>query len=169
MTAGSPRRRRLANHSHESVATAPDRALAQRSAPRLRQAATPSSRAIAASRHRAARRTSTLRNSGRAGSPRGHAAGQGAGFGGQRTTLVKCTALRYRAVMNQTEPEIWIAACAHCLQKHWRTIDPVQLKDVARELLEHNPLGPIKPADAAALWLRPVAGRSDDGVDATRT
>ena len=55
--------------------------------------------------------------------------------------------------MDSIAANTWIAACAHHLQKHWRTVDPVQLEEVAKELLENKPL---EPADEAALWLQPV-------------
>lgn len=58
--------------------------------------------------------------------------------------------------MDDIAANTWIAACAHHLQKHWRTVDPVQLEEVAKELLENTQLQPLEPADAAALWLRPV-------------
>ena len=72
--------------------------------------------------------------------------------------LDKYPVLGYACDMDQTNAETWVAACAHCLQKHWRTVDPAQLEEVARELLEHKGLGPMAPAEAAELWLRPVAG-----------
>ena len=58
--------------------------------------------------------------------------------------------------MDDIAANTWVAACAHHLQKHWRTVDPVQLEEAARELLNNAQLQPLAPADAAALWLRPV-------------
>lgn len=58
--------------------------------------------------------------------------------------------------MDDIAANTWVAACAHHLQKHWRTVDPTQLEEVARELLENTQLRPLEPADAAALWLQPV-------------
>ena len=64
---------------------------------------------------------------------------------------------RYAAAMDDIAANTWVAACAHHLQKHWRTVDPTQLEEVARELLDNTQLQPLEPADAAALWLQPVA------------
>ncbi|WP_371437576.1 hypothetical protein [Polaromonas sp.] len=52
--------------------------------------------------------------------------------------------------------DIWIAACAHRLQQRWRTVDPLQLEEVADELLHDARLGCMAPADAADVWLQPV-------------
>lgn len=58
--------------------------------------------------------------------------------------------------MDEITATMWIQACAHCLQKKWRTVDPVQLEEVARELLDRGELPPMAPAEAAALWLQPI-------------
>ncbi len=57
--------------------------------------------------------------------------------------------------MPETE---WIAACAHGLQKHWRTVDPEELEAVAAELSHDQHLRVMRPADAAVEWLKPVTG-----------
>jgi len=54
------------------------------------------------------------------------------------------------------EREIWIALCAHRLQRQWRTVDPAQLDEVAGDLWNDERLRQLAPADAAADWLRPV-------------
>ena len=56
--------------------------------------------------------------------------------------------------------QIWVAACAHELQRRWRTVEPEQLEEVACELWQDEHLGVMPPAEAAAQWLRPIeAGR----------
>lgn len=52
--------------------------------------------------------------------------------------------------------EIWIAVCAHRLQRQWRTIDPEQLDEVAAELLRDERLREMPPDAAAVAWLGPV-------------
>jgi len=54
--------------------------------------------------------------------------------------------------------DIWIAVCAHRLQRQWRTVDPEQLDEVAGDLWNDERLRQLPPADAAVDWLRPVAG-----------
>jgi hypothetical protein len=57
------------------------------------------------------------------------------------------------------EREIWIAACAHRLQLHWRTVDPLELEEVADTLWCRPELRDLPPAEAAAKWLVPVSER----------
>ncbi len=57
----------------------------------------------------------------------------------------------------ETTTEIWIAACAHQLQRHWRTVDPEQLEEVAADLWRDETLRALAPAEAAVVWLEPVA------------
>ena len=52
--------------------------------------------------------------------------------------------------------EIWIAACAHELQRRWRTVEPAQLEEVAADLWRSSTLRKLTPAKAAVEWLRPV-------------
>jgi hypothetical protein len=52
--------------------------------------------------------------------------------------------------------EIWIAACAHALQRHWRTVDPEQLEELACDLWRDERLRGMAPNDAARTWLEPV-------------
>ena len=59
--------------------------------------------------------------------------------------------------MEMTE-EIWIAACAHELQRRWRTVDPEQLEELAADLWEVATLRILSPAQAAKTWLQPVIG-----------
>ena len=53
--------------------------------------------------------------------------------------------------------ELWIAACAHRLQRRWRTVDPAMLEEVAADLSRDPRLRAMAPSEAAADWLRPVA------------
>ncbi|RZI69715.1 MAG: hypothetical protein EOP80_17695 [Variovorax sp.] len=52
--------------------------------------------------------------------------------------------------------EIWIAACAHRLQRHWRTVDPELLEEVAGDLWTDRALRELPPHEAAVAWLEPV-------------
>lgn len=54
---------------------------------------------------------------------------------------------------------LWIGACAHQLQRRWRTIDPDELEAQATELWRDEHLRSLTPVQAAAEWLRPVATR----------
>lgn len=62
--------------------------------------------------------------------------------------------------MTSLPANIWIAACAHTLQQQWRTVDPTQLEDLARDLWRDERLRSMAPSDAARAWLEPVAGAS---------
>lgn len=59
--------------------------------------------------------------------------------------------------MDSLPADIWIAACAHALQQHWRTVDPGQLEDLAGDLWRDERLRSMTPSDAARAWLEPVA------------
>ncbi|HSV61470.1 MAG TPA: hypothetical protein VLJ19_21480 [Variovorax sp.] len=56
--------------------------------------------------------------------------------------------------------EDWIAICAHHLQRHWRTVDPQELDQVAGELWEDERLRVQPPAEAAREWLLPIVAQS---------
>jgi hypothetical protein len=56
-------------------------------------------------------------------------------------------------VSSRMDRETWIAACAHRLQRQWRTVDPEQLEEVAAELWRDARLREMAPADAAVAWL----------------
>ena len=58
----------------------------------------------------------------------------------------------------ETTAEIWIAACAHELQRRWRTVDPAQLEELATDLWKVAELRSLSPVQAAKTWLRPVNG-----------
>ena len=58
--------------------------------------------------------------------------------------------------MEILSPTIWIAACAHTLQQHWRTVDPDQLEELAGELWRDERLRSMPPGDAAKAWLEPI-------------
>jgi hypothetical protein len=53
--------------------------------------------------------------------------------------------------------EIWIAVCAHRLQRQWRTIDPDQLDELAADLWRDERLRSLPPDEAATQWLEPLA------------
>jgi hypothetical protein len=50
----------------------------------------------------------------------------------------------------------WIAACAHQLQRRWRTVDPEVLEDVAADLWSDESLRALPATQAATEWLRPL-------------
>lgn len=52
--------------------------------------------------------------------------------------------------------ELWIAACAHRLQRQWRTVDPEQLEEVAGDLWGAETLRSLGPVEAAREWLKPL-------------
>jgi hypothetical protein len=58
----------------------------------------------------------------------------------------------------ETTAEFWIAACAHELQRRWRTVDPAQLEELATDLWKVEELRQLSPAQATKQWLRPVTG-----------
>lgn len=53
--------------------------------------------------------------------------------------------------------EIWIAVCAHRLQRQWRTVAPEQLDELAADLWKDEKLRALAPDQAATLWLEPLA------------
>ncbi|MDM0012004.1 hypothetical protein QTH87_06065 [Variovorax sp. J22P168] len=74
-----------------------------------------------------------------------------------RSTLEISTGCAYSFGMDTNKlAEIWIAACAHRLQQHWRTVDPIELEEVAAELWRNERLRELPPAMAAAEWLSPI-------------
>lgn len=52
--------------------------------------------------------------------------------------------------------DIWIFYCARQLKMHWRTVDPVQLEELATDLAQESHLRRLSPQAAAALYLEPV-------------
>ncbi|WP_345537106.1 hypothetical protein [Variovorax defluvii] len=64
--------------------------------------------------------------------------------------------------MHETAATIWIAACAHRLQQQWRTVDPLQLEEVAADLWRDERLRSMTPDEAARAWLEPVAPSARD-------
>jgi len=52
---------------------------------------------------------------------------------------------------------LWIGACAHQLQRHWRTVDPDELAQVALTLAHDPALHGLSPEAAVSEWLRPIA------------
>lgn len=63
----------------------------------------------------------------------------------------------YSIHMNPIPSAVWIAACAHHLRRHWRSIDPDALEDTARELMRDPRLSGLAPDEAVARWLSPIA------------
>lgn len=61
--------------------------------------------------------------------------------------------------MESLPAHIWIAACAHQLQQQWRTVDPVQLEELAGDLWRDEGLRALGPDGAARVWLEPVTAR----------
>lgn len=61
---------------------------------------------------------------------------------------------RYDAAMAPTAPAIRIAEAAHHLQLQWRTVEPQQLEDTARELMLSSKLSQLAPAQAVECWLK---------------
>ena len=59
--------------------------------------------------------------------------------------------------MEQEPTAVWIAACAHRLQQHWRTVDPRELEVVAGEIWRDPRMRSMAPDKAAGEWLSPVA------------
>ena len=51
---------------------------------------------------------------------------------------------------------IWIAACAHRLQRHWRSVDHRELELVAAEIWARHEVRALEPAAAAAGWLKSI-------------
>lgn len=64
--------------------------------------------------------------------------------------------------MDSTPTALWVAACAHHLQRRWRTVDPDQLEDLAADLARDPRLRAMAPDEAALKWLEPVASSQDD-------
>jgi hypothetical protein len=60
--------------------------------------------------------------------------------------------------ITQTE---WITRCAYRLHQRWHTIEPAELEEVAVVIWQDANLRGMAPADAAALWLKPVATATD--------
>lgn len=58
--------------------------------------------------------------------------------------------------MENVPDTVWIAACAHRLQRQWHTVDPEQLEEVARDLARDPRLRAMEPDLAAVDWLRPL-------------
>jgi hypothetical protein len=58
--------------------------------------------------------------------------------------------------MNDMPETEWIAACARRLQRHWQTVDLLELEALAVELSHDGHLRAMQPADAAVEWLKPV-------------
>lgn len=54
--------------------------------------------------------------------------------------------------------EVWIAACAHRLHRQWHSVDPDDLEQVASMLLRDGRFAAMAPDEAAAEWLKPIAG-----------
>lgn len=64
--------------------------------------------------------------------------------------------------MDSTPSDLWIAACAHRLQQRWRTVDPLQLEEVAADIWRDARLRAMGPATAAEEWLSPMDEQGDE-------
>jgi hypothetical protein len=53
--------------------------------------------------------------------------------------------------------DLWIYYCAKRLKLHWRSVDPIQLEELASDLATDARLRALSPIAAAALWLEPVS------------
>lgn len=67
----------------------------------------------------------------------------------------------YSAVntMDELSPTQWVTTCAERLHERWQPVEPAQLEEVAMELWRDWHLRTPPPAEAAALWLSPVASQ----------
>ncbi|HQS38902.1 MULTISPECIES: hypothetical protein [unclassified Polaromonas] len=63
--------------------------------------------------------------------------------------------------MEDISPTQWVTQCAERLHQRWHTVESAQLEEVAIELWQDSHLRALPPADAAELWLSPVAGQPD--------
>jgi len=52
--------------------------------------------------------------------------------------------------------DLWIYYCAQQLKRHWRTVDPEQLEELATDLACEAHLRALSPTAAALKWLEPV-------------
>lgn len=59
--------------------------------------------------------------------------------------------------------DMWVYYCAKRLKRHWRTVDPAQLDELAEDLAKDVRLRRMSPMAAAALWLEPVTPPREAG------
>jgi hypothetical protein len=76
--------------------------------------------------------------------------------------LEYCTNKQYHLGVKTLTPSRWIAACAERLHERWHTVDEGQLEEVAVGLWQDTRLRSMEPAEAAAVWLLPLATDSID-------
>jgi hypothetical protein len=57
--------------------------------------------------------------------------------------------------------DLWIYHCAQQLKRHWRTVDPEQLEELATDLAGETHLRALSPIAAALKWLEPVMTPGD--------
>ena len=60
----------------------------------------------------------------------------------------------------QQQEQLWIGACAHQLQRRWRSVDPDELEAVAAALARDPVLRALSPTEETLEWLRPIGGDS---------
>jgi hypothetical protein len=65
--------------------------------------------------------------------------------------------VQYHFVMNEMTPSQWISKCAERLHDRWQTVEHAQLEEVAVGIWQEERLRILPPAEAAALWLTPIA------------
>jgi len=56
----------------------------------------------------------------------------------------------------ERQEQLWIGACAHQLQRRWRTVDPDELEVLAASLARDPTLRALSPVEATGVWLRPI-------------
>jgi hypothetical protein len=66
------------------------------------------------------------------------------------------TVINYDLPMETISQPEWITQCAERLHQRWHTVDTAQLEEVAVVIWQDAKLRHMAPADAAALWLKPV-------------
>ncbi len=64
--------------------------------------------------------------------------------------------------MDSTPAELWIDACAHRLQRQWRTVDPEMLEEVATDLWRDPRLRAMTPTEAAMAGAGGAAPRVEE-------
>ena len=72
-----------------------------------------------------------------------------------------CAFVQYDSCMSNLNPTEWIAQCAQRLRMRWQTVEIAQLEEVAVEIWRDARLRSLPPYEAAAQWLKPIAGHTE--------
>lgn len=72
----------------------------------------------------------------------------------------------YADMKTLTPTRQWITACAERLHERWHTVEAAQLEEVAVDIWQDARLRSMEPAQAAAVWLLPVASPGKKGFNA---